>query len=406
MNKWALSLALVLLCVSTAVAQEPAATAMGTPAPVAATDATVMRLSNAYLETAERIHTFVVNKDHIATSPLRLKSELKKVGMFLLPMRDDIGTTLTPEQETAAMAVLRNDSELSRYANQVQKLWEQTKYTSPLAPRFIAKTIAPDVVDALDGEYVDDGAVAADDSSSLVFVVLAVTSILLVVAILIALNNQKKKRETARRLLEEETKNAEKEAEKLRKQRELEALKAAEDAQKEQVKNANDYQIDTAAGEFALSRDFRKDIAPLSVPTRKEVNGSFTLVFRNAEGETVQKIKMSKRVMSFGRATEGTGTADISLKTADQSVSRLHGVLLYREIEQCWLLALNQLSERNVNCSARYALLKKADSSELKPAVVFVLHKGDTVYFVSNEVINQIGEGRMPSFKAASITIE
>lgn len=392
------------------LAQAQSETAMGAPAvaPVnAATDSSVLRLSNAFAETARQIRSFRQHKEYMMDSPLRLKAELKKVGMYLQPMRTDVGTSLTAEQETAALAVLREDPELAPFASAVQKLWQQTLYTSPLAPRYIAKVIAPDVADVLTaGSGGMEEPTEAGRDEMMVYGILAAVALAVVGLVALAIRSQRKKKEEAQERARQAKLLAEKRTEENRKLREEEARRAAEEAAKETIKNANEYEISLEPGEFAMNDDFRDDVAKLEVPNRVPVEDNYTLVFRNPHGEVIQKFKMTKRVVSFGRRAHGSGTADVALNTEDHTISRLHGVMLYRKETSEWLLALNQDSAQNCGDSVRYALLQRAGSKTAELGVVFAMKPGDMVYFLSPDDVQRVAQGEPRMHAAASVTIE
>lgn len=375
MNKWALSLALVLLCVSTAVAQEPAATAMGTP--VAATaasvtpDATVMRLASAYVETAARIHAIVANKEHIATSPHRLKSELKKVGMFLEPMREEVGKSVTPEQESAALATLRADAELGTYADAVGKLWKQTAVSIPLSVRFVGKTVVPDVVGVL--EQPESDVLEVEESSDLPYYIMGGIILLLVgIIVCIVLQKQKEKELLEEPLPVTETQPA------------PAAPEPKEEVDTTKVKDANSYALSYGSRGETFIRSTDLENVELTLPTRRETNQSYMLVVKY--GQVSQKFKLSKRVVSFGRSGSRGSNPDVPLDLPS-SASRMMGVLIYRDdqegMEPSWMLAVNQQSDLNPGWQHSFcAYLHRKGVDKPLPDVAFTLKQGDIVEFL------------------------
>lgn len=395
MNKLALSLALGLLCVSATVAQESAVTAMETPAVtsvVSATpDAMVMRLAAAYVETAERIHAFVVNKEHIATSPQRLKTELKKVGMFLEPMREEVGKTVTPEQEAAALATLTAEANLGTYADAVSKLWKQTAVSIPLSARFVGKVIAPDVVVAL--EQTEPDAVEVENPSDLPYYIMG-GIILLLVGIIVCVVLQKQKE---KELLEEPLPVQEP-------QPVPSAPEPQEDVEVAKVEDANSYAISygTRDATFICSTDLEN--IELTLPTRRETDKFYTLVVKY--GQNNQKFKLSKRVVSFGRSGSRGSNPDVPLELPG-CASRMMGVLIYRDdqegVEPSWLLAVNQQSDLNPGWrNALCAYLHRKGVEQPISDIAFTLKQGDMVEF---RLSNATGDGEDSQVSPLSVCL-
>lgn len=313
----------------------------------------VMRLAEAYVETADQIHTFISNKEHIAASHRRMKSELKKVGMYLEPMRKDVGKTMTAEQEAAALAKLQEHEEFGKYADKVEKLWKQTARTSPLSLSYIVSVIAPELKSAL-----VEGPIELDEepvqSSATPYVMTVVLAALLLVAAAVSLHFvKKKKQEKADKEAAEEARRRAAEAEHLRREA---ALAAQNQPVVEEVKEPNTYDVDDFVKIETMSQ---VDGSRLHEPKRMVVEGKYTLEVEiiTAEGKSiVQRYELTKPLVSIGRKV-GTsagnagseGTADIALASLPGHYSRFAALLKYVDGKDTagnayhfWQLAVNQ----------------------------------------------------------------
>lgn len=356
------------------LAQAQSETAMGAPAvaPVnAATDSSVLRLSNAYADTAERIRVFQENKEYIKKSPSRLNAELKKVVMFLEPLREEMGRSVPAELEALALAELQSDAELARYASDVQKLWKKSAVSTPLAARYICSVIAPDAVRALEEPESEE----YDDEASPLPVLIALGTVALLVVLIVLVVLQKRKESE---LLKEP------EPTPLPPAPEPPASPTEPEDTAQKVKDANDYNLSfgSVGNEFVRSTDIEG--VEMLLPKRKETGSIYRFLVRY--GQVSQTYSLTKRVVSFGRRGDKRSNPDIPLELPE-SASRMLGVLIYRDdqegVEPSWLMAVNQHSEHNPgweNVSCAY--LHRKGAAQPVADVAFTLKHGDMVEVV------------------------
>lgn len=345
---------------------------------LAETDSKVIRLKSAFTETAFLVKSFVDNKERYLGSPRRLREELSRVtSTYLEPLRKEpeMGKKLTRAQEETALEALSRNEHCGQYAKAVKKLWDETARTSPLAPRFIAKTIAPDVV-----PYLTAPSTAEEDTESetgsYTPALLVGGGAILAVALLLALHiAQRKRRE------QEERERLAAEAEAQRKVKEA-RRKAEEEAALptlEEVKNANDYHMNPCI----FSTDLPTNVHPLTIPVRKEVKENYQLHVMRSDGQSIQRFAMTKAIMSIGRkGVNDTGHADIALTTDDEYLSGIHGVFMYQHMEDedsFWLLGINQGSHRNVKNPRDLRGSTLTRNGESKEGVAFVVRPGDLI---------------------------
>lgn len=383
---------LVALACAQDAASAPSVATPSIKSSIAVTDSKVIRLKATFAETAYLIQSFVDNKSSYLGSPRRLREELTNISStYLEPLREDpeMGKTLTRAQEEAALNELRSDNKYGKYAEAVKKLWDQTAHTKPLAPEFIAKTIAPDVV-----SYLTTTVTPEEDedrgSGSYTPALLVGGGTILAVALLLALHIMQRKRkeqENRARLI------AEAEAEAHRRQKEEEdRRKAAEAAAEaalpvlEKVENTNDYDMSPCI----FSTDLSPRVHPLTRPERKEVKENYELHVRRSDGQSVQRFAMTKAIMSIGRKTDdASGHADIALTAEDGYLSRIHGVFMYQHMKDeksFWLLAINQDSDRVKHPEqVRKAWLTRREETE--EGVAFVVRPDDVIYLTPSTSI-------------------
>lgn len=365
-------------------AQDETPSAAATPAPVESSleeiDSKVIRLKATFTETAIMVKSFVDNKERYSDSPARLRDELSRItSTYLEPLRKDpeMGSSLTPTQEDAAVRALRRNENCGQYADAVKTLWDETARTSPLAPRFIAKTIAPDVVPYLTEEptITEENAESKTGNSTLILAVAggAILAVAGILALHIVQRKRKEEEERARLAAEDSARRKAREEEARRKAEEEAALPTLEE-----VQNANDYRLEPCV----FSTDLSDNILPLSTPARKEVHENYQLHVVRSNGQSVQRFAMTKAIMSLGRKTDNaTGHADIALAIDDRELSGIHGVFMYQHMEDedsFWLFAVNQGSHRNVAPEAlrRATLTRQGQSNE---GVAFVVRPGDII---------------------------
>lgn len=392
LTKYLFSAFTVTMLFAPVCAQNSVSSSSATTHPIesslAETDSKVIRLKSAFTETAFLVKSFVDNKERYLGSPRRLREELSRVtSTYLEPLRKDpeMGKKLTRAQEDTALEALSRNEQCGQYAKAVKKLWDETARTSPLAPRFIAKTIAPDVV-----PYLTAPSTAEEDTESetgsYTPALLVGGGAILAVALLLALHIAQRKRreqeERERLAAEAEAQRKAKEAEEAQREAEAEAALPT----LEEVKNANDYHMEPCI----FSTDLPTNVHPLTIPVRKEVKENYQLHVMRSDGQSIQRFAMTKAIMSIGRKKgDDSGHADIALTTDDEYLSGIHGVFMYQHMEDedsFWLLGINQGSHRNVKNpedneenpeDLRGATLSRNGESEV--GVAFVVRPGDLI---------------------------
>ena len=381
---------LVALACAQDAASAPSVATPSIKSSIAVTDSKVIRLKETFKETADLIQKFVTNKKRYINDPDQLRIKLTNISStYLEPLRVDpeMGKTLTRAQEEAALNELRSDNKYGKYAEAVKKLWDQTARTKPLAPEFIAKTIAPDVV-----PYLTTTLPPAEDedseSGSYTPALLVGGGTILAVALLLALHIMQRKRKEqenrARLIAEAEAHRRQKEEEDRRKAAEAAAEAALPVLEK--VENTNDYDMSPCI----FSTDLSPSVHPLTRPERKEVKENYELHVRRSDGQSVQRFAMTKAIMSIGRKTDdASGHADIALTAEDGYLSRIHGVFMYQHMKDeksFWLLAINQDSDRVEHPEkVRKAWLTRREETE--EGVAFVVRPDDVIYLTPSTSI-------------------
>lgn len=369
-------------------APSPSAEATSIESSLEEIDSGVIRLKSAFTETAILVKSFVDNKARYMDSPRRLREELSRItSTYLEPLRKDSEMTepLTRAQEEAAIRALRRNEECGQYAEAVKKLWDETARTSPLAPRFIARTIAPDMVSRLTAPATTEDETESETGSYAPALLVgggAVLAVALLLALHIAQRKRKEQEERARLAAEEEARRKAKEEEEARRKAEEEAALPT----LEEVKNANDYHMDPCL----FSSDLPTNVHPLTTPERKKVLENYQLdVMRSSDGQLQQRFAMTKAIMSIGRkAANATGHADMALETEDGHLSRIHGVFMYQHMEDeesFWLLGINQGSDRTDSTTLRKATLTRHGESQ--EGFAFVVRPGDIIDLTSSTSI-------------------
>lgn len=338
------SLILTVLVAGTVLSELPAASAEEGASVTAAqaTDAASLALSHAFKATASALRDFDTGKEHFFRNRRLLISELKNIALALEPTYDAWGSQIGAEQETAALEALRSDAELAPYAGKVQKLWKETLKIRPLNVRFIAKTVDPAALAALD-EADEEETEAETNNTPLVLTVILAALLGIAGGIAFGLYSKKRRAEEERQAEEEAAERA---------RRALEEAKRKEEQSKpviEQIEESNTYDVT----DLVMSDDMGDEVRHLlHKPERRILDTKYTLVVY-LNDKMQQRIEMTKPVLSFGRrgATSEART-DISLDLADdKSISRFHGILNYVTGEDLegkkygfWMLALMQKS--------------------------------------------------------------
>lgn len=388
--------ALAFASLATPVCAQSEEVAPHTPTPIIESspdeiDAKVIRLKSVFTETAVMVKLFVAHKERYKNNPQKLSEELSRISStYLEPLRKnpEMGKKLTPAQEAAAVNALRKNPECGEYADKVKKLWDETSRTMPLSPKFVARTIAPDV-EALLNRPSNEENEEEEPTGSYALGIMVGSGAILIIAALLALHvvsRKRKEQEEKEKLLQ-----LQREAEARRKAEEEAAAAEAALPVLEKVQNANDYRMEPCI----FSNDLDKNLRALTTPTRKEVKESYELHVMQGNGLSTQRFAMTKAIISFGRKSDNaSGHADIALEPRDMKLSRIHCVFLYKNKdeentdESFWLLAINQGSDRvreNPEADGESASSEKIRTATLtrhgesQNGTAFVVHPGDVI---------------------------
>ena len=303
-------------------------------APTTEHDAATLALTNAFRSTASAIREFNASKAPILNNRARLKSALRNIVLDLEPAYDTWNKQIGPDQEAAAIQMLRQNEALKPYANTVERLWKGVLKSRPLSERFIAKVVAPDVRPFLEE---DDAPPPVEGGATiLVLGILLGAAIIVSGGVYLGLSRKKHlKEEMARkRELEEQEKRKAEEAAK---------------PEVEQIEEQSTYNVT----DLVMSEDLKVDLRnPLHKPERHEPDKKYTLIVY-LNGKMHQRFDMTKPVISFGRREKvpsDDSIPDITFDLGeDNSISRFHGILCYESGEDCngekysfWMLALAQ----------------------------------------------------------------
>lgn len=303
-------------------------------APATEHDAATLALTNAFRSTASAIREFNASKAPILNNRARLKSALRNIVLDLEPAYDTWNKQIGPDQEAAAIQILRQNEALKPYANTVERLWKGVLKSRPLSERFIAKVVAPDVCPFLEE---DDAPPPVEGGATILVLGILLGAVIIVSGgVYLGLSRKKHLKEemARRRELEEQEKRKAEEAAK---------------PEVEQIEEQSTYNVT----DLVMSGDLKVDLRnPLHKPERHEPDKKYTLIVY-LNGKMHQRFDMTKPVISFGRRSKVPSNDSVPDITFDidgnQGISRFHGILYYESGEDSsgeeysfWMLALTQ----------------------------------------------------------------